>query len=140
VARHGRALHATNRLRSSSFFMTHSVPTLLHCVHSVSPLGTTHRIRLSRHEAQATEARWRICCFAACLEPLARADTFSCLEMSSGEEPAGVVFLPWRPAITTWSWWRGGQALCGVSGADEGIVGCLKGAEQRATLRKLRLC
>jgi len=42
--------------------MMHSVPVLLHCVHSVCPGGTTHRILLSRHEAQATEARCRICC------------------------------------------------------------------------------
>ena len=49
----------TYRRRSSSFLITHSVPDLLHCVHSLSPLGTTQRILRSRQEAQATEARWR---------------------------------------------------------------------------------
>jgi hypothetical protein len=45
--------------RSSSFLMTHSTPDLLHCMHSLSPEGTTQRIRRSRHEAHAIEALWR---------------------------------------------------------------------------------
>jgi hypothetical protein len=39
--------------------MTHSTPDRLHCVHSLSPAGTTQRIRRSLHEAHATEALWR---------------------------------------------------------------------------------
>jgi hypothetical protein len=74
----------THLRRSSSFLMTHSVPVLLHCVHSFSPFGTTHRIRLSRQDAQATDARWRTCCLLACFAMLARAETFSWLEMSVG--------------------------------------------------------
>lgn len=60
----------------------HSVPVLLHWVHSELPFGTTQRIRLSRHEAHATEARWRICCLVACLVAVERAETFSWFEMS----------------------------------------------------------
>ena len=41
----------------------HTDPVLLHWAHSDSPSPTTHRILLSRQEAQAIEARWRICCF-----------------------------------------------------------------------------
>jgi hypothetical protein len=43
--------------------MMHAAPVLLHWVHSDSPSPTTHRILLSRQEAQAIEARCRICCF-----------------------------------------------------------------------------
>ena len=52
----------TYRLRSSSSLMMHVAPVLLHWAHSDSPSLTTHRILLSRHEAQAIEARCRICC------------------------------------------------------------------------------
>lgn len=48
---------------SSSFLIMHSLPDLLHCVHSVLPSGTTHLILLSRHEAQAIEARCLTCPF-----------------------------------------------------------------------------
>lgn len=45
-------------------------PTLLHCVHVLSPSGTTQRIRRSRHVAQATDARcldfWRFELPASC--------------------------------------------------------------------------
>jgi len=50
------------RLLSSSSLMMHAAPVLLHWAHSDSPSLTTHRILLSRHEAQAIEARWRTCC------------------------------------------------------------------------------
>lgn len=62
--------------------MTHSVPVRLHCVHSDSPLGTTHRIRRSRHEAQATEALCRTCCLLDCLEEWFRGEAFSWLAAS----------------------------------------------------------
>ncbi len=52
----------TYRLLSSSSLMMHAAPVLLHWAHSDSPSLTTHRILLSRHEAQAIEARWRTCC------------------------------------------------------------------------------
>jgi hypothetical protein len=39
--------------------MTHSTPDRLHGVHSLSPGGTTQRIRRSRQAAHATEALWR---------------------------------------------------------------------------------
>jgi hypothetical protein len=45
--------------RSSSFLITHSTPDRLHGVHSLSPGGTTQRIRRSRHVTHATEALWR---------------------------------------------------------------------------------
>lgn len=54
----------TYRLRSSSSLMIHVAPVLLHWAHSDSPSPTTQRILLSRHDAQAIEARWRIWCFA----------------------------------------------------------------------------
>jgi len=50
-----RVCHAY-RLLSSSFLIIHSDLVLLHWVHSVSPSGTTQRIRLSRQDAQATDA------------------------------------------------------------------------------------
>jgi hypothetical protein len=39
--------------------MTHSTPDRLHGVHSLSPGGTTQRIRRSRQATHATEALWR---------------------------------------------------------------------------------
>jgi hypothetical protein len=39
--------------------MTHSTPDRLHGVHSLSPGGTTQRIRRSRQVTHATEALWR---------------------------------------------------------------------------------
>lgn len=63
--------------------MTHSVPVRLHWVHSTSPLGTTHRILLSRHEAQATDALCLTCCLLDCLEEVwFRDETFSWLDAS----------------------------------------------------------
>jgi len=57
--------------------MMHTDPVLLHCEHSVSPSGTTQRILLSRHDAQAIEARCRTCCL-----PLDRVDGAGLAECS----------------------------------------------------------
>jgi hypothetical protein len=79
--------------------MMHSVPVLLHWVHSELPFGTTHRIRLSRHEAHATDARWRICCLVACFVAVERADTFSWFEISVGGESDSEDFFTLAAAI-----------------------------------------
>lgn len=62
--------------------MMHSVPVRLHWVHSDAPFGTTQRILLSRHEAQATEALCLTCCLVGCLAGWFRGETFSGLEAS----------------------------------------------------------
>jgi hypothetical protein len=79
--------------------MMHVAPVLLHWAHSDSPSLTTHRILLSRQEAQAIEARCRICCLVDERDEGAGLDACSELALSLSPSERDLRFPPDMVAV-----------------------------------------
>jgi hypothetical protein len=120
----------TYRLRSSSSLMMHVAPVLLHWAHSDSPSPTTHRILLSRHEAQAIEARWRIWCLVDDRDEGAGLDACSESALSLSPSERDLRFPPEVTAAAMVE--NSGQCV----GAKFGVPGVVAQGIRRAVVKR----